>query len=110
MDEQINRTEPNQTVALSLSATSPCPQPSKQGNFKACSLTVPTIFVITHMTDGGTLPDQVSGRQVQVPSFPPIVLQGLMFQDWPTVLKGWALATQQGSCYVCVHTVMIIIH
>jgi hypothetical protein len=60
------------------------------------------------MTDGGTLLDQVSRHQVQVPDSPPIVSQGLMFQDWPTGLKGWALVTLQGLCYVCVHMVMTV--
>ena len=75
----------------------------------ALFLTVPTIFVITHMTDGGMLLDQVSGRQVQVHDSPPIESQGLIFQDRPTVLKGWALVTQQVSCYVCAHMIMTII-
>ena len=70
-------------VALSLSLSPfPCPQPSKHGNFSARSLTVSIIFVITRMIDGGTIPDQDSGSQVQVPNSPPTASQGLIFQDW----------------------------
>ena len=43
--------------------------------------TVPAVFVIMHMRDGGTLPHQVPGLQVQVPSTPPIVLYRLMLRD-----------------------------
>jgi len=49
--------------------------------FKDWSLAVATIFAITHTTDGGTLPDQVTGFRVRVSDSLPIMSQVLTFQD-----------------------------
>ena len=46
---------------LPFSHWTPSPVPSKKGNFRAWSLTVPKIFIITHTRDGVTLQDRVPG-------------------------------------------------
>jgi hypothetical protein len=58
------------TWVLSFPQWNPWPQPSKKGNIKDWSLTVPAIFIIMHTRDGGTLPAQVPGLWVQAWIFP----------------------------------------
>ena len=64
------------------------------GNYRDWSLAVPTIFVITHPRNGGTLPDLDTGVRVRVREIPPIVYHVMTFQDQLKVPKVWALATQ----------------
>jgi len=68
------------TQLPSRSHWTPYPKPSKKGNFRDWSLTVPAIFIITHTRDGGTLRGQVTGCCVREPGSSPIVAR-LMFQD-----------------------------
>jgi hypothetical protein len=79
----ISFLESTSAQLFSFPLWTPCPYPSKEGNFRDWSLAVPALFVITPTRDGGNLPDQVPGLRVRVTDFPPIVSRVWCFRSSP---------------------------